>query len=138
MNGSPPPSGAPRTGAQDRFRRSRGGAGRFASLPHDDEGPPRRCILLAEDSAIIGLELADTLECEGFQVAGPFTTCAAAEAWLAAHEPAAAILDNTLKDGPCERLAEDLRRRGIPFIVYSGHDRDAGLAPPCFQGRPGW
>jgi DNA-binding response OmpR family regulator len=100
-----------------------------------DEGPPRRCILLAEDSAIIGLELADTLECEGFQVAGPFTTCAAAEAWLAAHEPAAAILDNTLKDGPCERLAEDLRRRGIPFIVYSGHDRDAEQ-PAVFQGAP--
>jgi DNA-binding response OmpR family regulator len=100
-----------------------------------DEGTPRRRILLAEDSAIIGLELADSLESEGFEVAGPFTTCAAAEAWLGAHEPAAAILDNTLKDGPCEQLAGDLRRRGVPFIVYSGHAREAEH-PAVFQGVP--
>ncbi len=100
-----------------------------------NQGPIRPCILLAEDSVLIGLELADSLRGEGFEIAGPFTTCSAAEAWLSSHEPMAAILDNTLKDGPCEQLASDLRRRGIPFIVYSGHDQGSEH-PPVFQGVP--
>ena len=43
-----------------------------------DRSRPR--ILLAEDEAIIALELAESLERDGFAVAGPFTTCTAAEA----------------------------------------------------------
>ncbi len=95
--------------------------------------PP--CILLAEDEAIIALELADSLEREGFEVAGPFTTCADAEGWLKAHQPSGAILDNALKDGPCEVLAGDLQRRGIPFVVYSGHSRTPDL-PVVFADVP--
>jgi len=90
--------------------------------------PPRSVILLAEDEAIIALELADSLERDGFVVAGPFTTCAAAEAWLKVNEPTGAILDNTLRDGPCVKLAGDLKARGIPFVVYSGHDRTTDLS----------
>ena len=95
----------------------------------------RPCILLAEDEAIIALELADSLEREGFAIAGPFTTCTAAEAWLKANEPSGAILDNALKDGPCEVLARDLRQRGIPFLVYSGHSRTPDL-PEVFADVP--
>ncbi|HEY8567349.1 MAG TPA: histidine kinase [Beijerinckiaceae bacterium] len=101
----------------------------------NDCAQPRPLILLAEDEAIIALELADSLEREGFAVAGPFTTCTAAEAWLQHQEPAGAILDNALKDGPCETLAGDLRARGIPFVVYSGHDH-RGDAPAAFAGVP--
>ena len=96
---------------------------------------PRPVILLAEDEAIIALELAESLERDGFAVAGPFTTCTAAEAWLKAHEPSGAILDNALKDGPCEVLARDLRQRGIPFLVYSGHSRTPDL-PEVFADVP--
>jgi DNA-binding response OmpR family regulator len=96
---------------------------------------PRPLILLAEDEVMIALELADSLERDGFEVAGPFTTCTAAEAWLKAHEPSGAILDNALKDGPCEVLPGDLRRRGIPFVVYSGHSRTPDL-PMVFQEVP--
>jgi DNA-binding response OmpR family regulator len=96
---------------------------------------PRPLILLAEDEALIALELADSLEQEGFDVAGPFSTCAAAEACLRQVEPSGAILDNALKDGPCETLASDLRARGIPFLVYSGHGR-ADALPAVFDGVP--
>jgi DNA-binding response OmpR family regulator len=82
----------------------------------------RPLILLAEDEAIIALELADSLKTEGFDVAGPFATCAEAEEWLKTGKPDAAILDNLLKDGPCEALAHDLSRRGVPIIMFSGHD----------------
>ncbi|HEY8380931.1 MAG TPA: histidine kinase [Microvirga sp.] len=95
----------------------------------------RPIILLAEDEAIIALELADALEEMGFEIAGPFTTCSEAELWLKAHQPSGAILDNELKDGPCEVLAGDLKDRGIPFLVYSGHRRTADL-PHVFQDVP--
>jgi DNA-binding response OmpR family regulator len=80
-------------------------------------------VLLAEDEAIIALELADSLNAAGFDVAGPFPTCAAAEEWLKTGEPDAAILDNLLKDGPCDALARDLSHRGVPLIMFSGHDQ---------------
>lgn len=101
----------------------------------DATDPPNAVILLAEDEVVIALELAESLERDGFVVAGPFTTCHEAEAWLTANEPAGAILDNALRDGPCEALAGDLRARGIPFIVYSGHGRAAD-SPPAFQDAP--
>lgn len=85
--------------------------------------PVRRpVILIAEDEAIIAIELADSLQAAGFDVAGPFATCADAEEWLKTAAPDAAILDNLLKDGPCDALASDLSRRGVPVIIFSGRD----------------
>jgi len=101
----------------------------------NDSDRTRAVILLAEDEALIALELAESLERDGFEVAGPFATCAAAEAWLKENSPSGAILDNALKDGPCEALAGDLRARGVPFLVYSGHSRAAD-GPGAFQGAP--
>ena len=90
----------------------------------DTTGANRQVVLVAEDEAIIGFELAESLRLEGFVVAGPFDTCASAEAWLrSAGYIHGANLDNSLRDGPCSALARDLRSRGIPFVVYSGHSR---------------
>jgi len=79
-------------------------------------------ILVAEDEAIIAIDLADTLTRGGFDVAGPFATCAQAEDWLKTGAPDAAILDNLLQDGPCDALASDLSRRGVPVTMFSGQD----------------
>lgn len=83
----------------------------------------RPLVLLAEDEAIIAIELEDSLRAAGFEVAGPFVTCTAAEAWLATGQPDAAILDNALRDGPCDALASCLAQRGVPVIIYSGHQQ---------------
>jgi DNA-binding response OmpR family regulator len=97
--------------------------------------PGRRpVILLAEDEAIIAIELADSLQADGFDVAGPFTTCADAEKWLKTAVPDAAILDNLLKDGPCDALASDLSCRGIPVIMFSGHDAPPTISPTEWRG----
>jgi DNA-binding response OmpR family regulator len=88
----------------------------------------RPLILLAEDEAIIAIELADSLQAAGFDVAGPFATCADAEEWLKTAEPDAAILDNLLKDGPCDALASDLSRRGVPVIIFSGRDEPPAVS----------
>jgi DNA-binding response OmpR family regulator len=53
-------------------------------------------------------------------VAGPFATCSSALSWLSSNTPDLAVLDTQLRDGSCRDLAVELRRRGIPFMVYSG------------------
>ena len=90
----------------------------------------RPLVLLAEDEAIIAIELADSLTNAGFQVAGPFATCAAAEDWLKTDQPDAAIIDNLLKDGPCDALIADLSRRGVPTIIFSGQDAPNETSAP--------
>ena len=82
----------------------------------------RPVVLIAEDEAVIALELEDSLKAAGFDIAGPFATCADAENWLKTEQPDAAILDSQLKDGPCDAVAADLSRRGVPMVIFSGHD----------------
>jgi len=84
-------------------------------------------VLILEDEAIIALNLQDELQDAGFGIGGPFTSCADALSWLDAHTPDAAILDTVLQDGPCVRIALELVRRAVPFLIYSGHREDREL-----------
>ena len=85
--------------------------------------------LVLEDEALIALNLQDELQDAGYEVGGPFTTCAAALTWLQTGTPALAILDAALNDGPCNRVAEELTRREVPFLIYSGHQENLHLLP---------
>jgi DNA-binding response OmpR family regulator len=67
------------------------------------------------------------LQDAGHEVAGPFTDCSAALEWLQTATPDMAILDATLNDGSCHSVAVELRRRGVPFLIYSGHQEDRQL-----------
>jgi DNA-binding response OmpR family regulator len=88
--------------------------------------------LLLEDEALIALDVAESLDAEGFVVA-TVDSCASALAWLAKNEdPAIAVIDVELRDGSCERVAEVLIERGIPHIIHA-----AGLlkaTPPFDRG----
>ncbi len=89
-------------------------------------------LLLAEDEALIGLNLEDGFRDVGYEVARPFTTCVAAMTWLKSHSPSVALIGYHLQDGPCTDLAHTLRGRGIPFAIYSGSLH--GTIPPESQG----
>ncbi len=93
-------------------------------------------VLVLEDEALIGLNLRDDLLDAGFQVEGPFNTCAAALAWLKTTTPDTAILDAALKDGPCRAIALELAHRDVPFVIYSGYheDRSLLLSSPTWPG----
>jgi DNA-binding response OmpR family regulator len=95
--------------------------------PDMDRSDPRR-ILIVEDDALIAVSLQDDFEEAGFAVAGPFTTCAAALAWLSGETPDAAVLDSELSDGACREIARELSARGVRFLFYSGHDGEGDLA----------
>ncbi|MBO1909166.1 response regulator [Microvirga sp. 3-52] len=89
------------------------------------EYPQNRClVLLVEDEALVAMNLQDDLKEAGYAVVGPFDTCAAALAWLERETPDLAVLDTVLKDGTCRDLAAELARRGVGFVLWSGHLQD--------------
>jgi DNA-binding response OmpR family regulator len=90
-------------------------------------------VLVVESNAVIGMDLADQLEEEGYTVAGPFA-CAVAAEWLQSNSPDLAILDLDLQAGRCVDLARTLRERAVPMLVFTAHDRR--LAVPEFRNLP--
>ena len=81
-------------------------------------------VLVAEDEALISVILSGDLRDEGYEIGGPFSRCQDALAWLADNTPDVAIVDYMLRDGPCTTLMRVLRERGVPFIIFSGYQRD--------------
>lgn len=92
-------------------------------------------VLVVEDEAVISLVIAEELFSYGYEVAGPFGRAAEALAWLDRNSADLAILDYELKDGSCLPIARELRKRRVPFMVFS-----AGLPPrkdgDAFDGVP--
>jgi DNA-binding NtrC family response regulator len=90
--------------------------------------------LIVEDQALIGMAIEAYLEDAGF-VPALVSTENQAMSWLECATPQCVILDYELKDGLCTGLARALKQRGVPFVVYSGHSRSAGVADEL-QGVP--
>ena len=91
---------------------------------HDDI--EHRQVLVVEDEPVIAMDLAAELQDHGHQVAGPFARCREAMAWLASSQPDCAVIDVALEDGSGLEIGRELRRRGIPFVFFSGAE---GLKP---------
>ena len=87
----------------------------------------RSSCLIVEDQALIGMAIEAYLEDAGF-VPALVSSGDQALSWLASATPQCVILDYQLKDGLCTDLARELRRRGVPFVVYSGHRRSPSVA----------
>ena len=94
-----------------------------------------KCILVAEDEALISGILTGDLRDEGYLIAGPFSRGQEALAWLAENTPDLAIVDYMLRDGPCTTLTRTLRERGVPFVIFSGYARHPE-AQDEFQDTP--
>jgi DNA-binding response OmpR family regulator len=93
-----------------------------------------RCMLV-EDQTLIAMALEASLEDAGFTVAGSFASGAQALDWLKVETPELAVLDVMLRDGTCLQLARELKRRRIPFAIYSGLRPEVDV-PPELQGVP--
>lgn len=90
-------------------------------------------VLIVEDEALIAMALADDLETAGYGVAGPFHRVGDTLDWLTRETPDVAIIDVHLRDGSSADLARVLRDRHVPFIVFSGDNRD-GHNHDAFHG----
>ena len=89
-----------------------------------------RVILIIEDEAMIALDLQTTLEGVGAKVMIARTVAAAL---VEAENPnlSAAIVDHALSDGDSSELCQLLRKRNVPFVVYTGYTELSGA---CAKG----
>ncbi|WP_299641346.1 hypothetical protein [Devosia sp.] len=75
---------------------------------------------MVEDEWLIGADLQERLESQGYQVLGPAGNCAAALEVLWSTPPDLAILDTVLGSETCEVVLEECIRQGIPVVISSG------------------
>ena len=92
-------------------------------------------ILVVEDEAVVGLELAQALSEFGCAVVGPAPFVTDALGLLRRTRPDAALLDVHLGDGRVTPAAEALAGAGVPFALVTGYDEIA-LDEPVLRDAP--
>jgi DNA-binding response OmpR family regulator len=89
-----------------------------------------RLILIAEDVAVIAMEIESTFKDAGARS----RICSTVEDALVVAEDrdlAAAVVNHILRDGESSSLCERLKERGIPFVLFSGF---ANVSGACRTG----
>jgi DNA-binding LytR/AlgR family response regulator len=104
----------------------------------DGRAAPAVRVLVAEDEALIALDLEAALRGLGCAVLGPVPTVAGALALLAGGgpRPDAALLDPGLRDGWAAPVAAALAAAGVPFAVVTGHGPEVVAADPALRDAP--
>ncbi|WP_162242204.1 response regulator [Rhizobium sp. Leaf384] len=87
-----------------------------------------------EDEPLIAIDIEDTLAQAGFGEITILRSCHDGLEYLKGVRPDAALLDLTLTDGVCHKVAERLRQMEVPFIVYSGLEADHKQYGEMFRG----
>lgn len=87
-----------------------------------------RRVLVVEDEALVAMLVEDALMDAGAEVVGPVATVADALELLRLQLPEAAVLDLNLAGETSTPVADELARRGVPFVVATGYGAD-GLPP---------
>jgi DNA-binding response OmpR family regulator len=95
----------------------------------------RQRVLVAEDNALISMLVVEGLIDHGYRCVGSFSRSSDAIASVTKDNPDLAVVDIGLADGKCSELARELRKRDIPFLIYSGYTRRSEMAD-VFNGVP--
>ena len=111
--------------------------GRTPGLPP----PPGRLVLVVEDEFLIAMDLELLLRRHGWRVLGPAATVDQALRLLRDGEtPDVALLDVNLGGEPVTPVAQELRARGVPFVLASAYHvpalAAAALAGALNVGKP--
>jgi len=78
-------------------------------------------ILIAEDEALVAMELAEGLSDAGAEVIGPLATLPATRRAATGESLDVAILDVDLRGEHVFPAAEILASRGVPFLFHTGN-----------------
>jgi len=97
------------------------------------DGTTHPCVLLVEDEMCLAMMLQDLLEDAGYRVLKA-ARVAAALGLAEAEVIDAAILDVNVAGSEVFPVADELRRRGVPFMFASGYG-DRGV-PGEFRAYP--
>jgi DNA-binding NarL/FixJ family response regulator len=103
-----------------------------SSLPDDIRG---RRILIAEDEAMIALDLESFLQDLGCEIIGPVANVEDVVQQFEAHHPDGALLDINLRGKQVFAVLPQLIEQGLPVIITSGYD-DIALIPQDFRALP--
>jgi len=94
----------------------------------------KKRVLVVEDDALLGLDIAQQLTDAGLEVLGPAISVVNALRLMKQTGCDVAVLDVNLGSETAEPIALELRARRTPFVVLSGYSSDQH--PPGFQGAP--
>jgi CheY-like chemotaxis protein len=83
-------------------------------------------ILVAEDEALILMEIEDMLQDIGCEIVGPVATLDDALAAIRRDDLDGALLDMSLHGERITPAAEELVARGVRFVLCTGYGREAG------------
>lgn len=81
-------------------------------------------VLVAEDNALIALDLEEILKGNGCRVIGPSLTVREAISIVDRESIDVALIDFILEDGVASPLAEFLNQKQIPFAICTGRRED--------------
>jgi two-component system, response regulator PdtaR len=84
--------------------------------------PDGRLVLVVEDELLIAMDLELLLQRNGWRVLGPAATVTEALWLLQGATPDVALLDINLRGELVTPVAEELRARGVPFVLASAYD----------------
>lgn len=91
-----------------------------------------RRVLVVEDEPIIAMALEDMLADFGCEVVGPASNLPDAQRLVESVAIDAAMLDININNGRSYVIADELRRRAVPFVFATGYGEEgieAGGAP---------
>ena len=86
-------------------------------------------ILVAEDEALVLMEIEDVLGEFGCEIVGPVSTVGAAVAAIRHNDLDGALLDMNLHGERIVPAAEELLARGVQYILCTGYASSAGDEP---------
>src|SRR5690242_13598979 len=92
-------------------------------------------VLVAEDEALIALDVEVCLRDFGCAVLGPTVSVADTLALMTRERPDAALLDARLLDGWATLAAEACAAQGVPFALVTGYGEE-DLTGPAFTAVP--
>ncbi|GGF45579.1 signal transduction histidine kinase [Azorhizobium oxalatiphilum] len=92
-------------------------------------------VLLVEDQLLIAIDVETMLLGQGARTVETASSAAEAIGKLGHFRPDVAVLDVNLGSGTSVPVAQELRRRGIPFVFASGY-ADLTMIPEELSGAP--
>jgi PAS domain S-box-containing protein len=123
------PTASPR---QDRDAQTHPQRDQHVASAHKDGRQAR--VLIVEDEALLAMELEEFLDRGGYAIIGPFGNLGRAIEATHRETIDVALLDMNLNGEMVYPLADELSRRGIPFIFVTGYG--ALHVPERFRGVP--
>jgi CheY-like chemotaxis protein len=82
-----------------------------------------RCVLIVEDEYFVARDIVEEFEIRGAEIIGPASTVERALNLIETSKHLdGAVIDINLRGETSFSIADDLRKRGIPFVFTTGYD----------------